>query len=81
MVQIIVSKPGDMQSLVLFGSENMSRLYMLTPAQGIEGIKEKVKETVKEALPMILVSIGVLLLITFVPDVCLFLPRLLGYTV
>lgn len=44
------------------GSENMSRVYMLTPSQGIEGIEEAVIETVKNAgpnacLPMV-VGIG-----------------------
>ncbi len=59
--------PGDRLTLSFlakgFGSENMSRLYMLTPAQGIEGIKEKVKETVKEAggkpCPPIILGIGI----------------------
>lgn len=32
-----------------FGSENMSRLFMLTPADGVEGVVEKVVETVKDA--------------------------------
>ena len=45
------------------GSENMSRLYMLKPAQGIQGIEEAVIETVKLAgpnacLPMV-VGIGI----------------------
>lgn len=44
------------------GSENMSRIYMLKPSQGIEGVKEAVLETVQLAgpnacLPMI-VGIG-----------------------
>lgn len=59
--------PGDRLTLSFlakgFGSENMSRLYMLTPAQGIEGIKEKVTETVKEAggkpCPPIILGIGI----------------------
>ena len=34
-----------------FGSENMSRIHMLKPADGIEGIKEAVLKTVKEAGP------------------------------
>lgn len=45
--------PGDKVRLVVspkgFGSENMSRLAMLTPAQGLEGVKEFVLETVKLA--------------------------------
>lgn len=34
-----------------FGSENMSRIFMLKPAQGIEGVKIAVLETVKAAGP------------------------------
>lgn len=46
-----------------FGSENMSRIVMLTPADGIEGVKQAVMETARLAapnacLPMIL-GIGI----------------------
>jgi len=45
------------------GSENMSRLAMLSPAQGIEGIKAFVIETVKKAgpnpCPPIIVGVGI----------------------
>lgn len=45
------------------GSENMSRLKMLTPASGIEGVKSFVIESVKEAgsnpCPPIIVGIGI----------------------
>ncbi len=45
------------------GSENMSRLYMLKPAEGWAGIKEKVVATVKEAganpCPPIIVGVGI----------------------
>lgn len=34
-----------------FGSENMSRIYMLKPADGIEGVKESILNAVKEAGP------------------------------
>ena len=34
-----------------FGSENMSRLFMLKPADGVEGIKKAVITTVSEAGP------------------------------
>ncbi len=34
-----------------FGSENMSRLAMLTPAEGVEGVRRFVLETVKAAGP------------------------------
>ena len=46
-----------------FGSENMSRLAMLTPSQGIEGVKKFVLETVKIAgpnpCPPIIVGVGI----------------------
>ena len=34
-----------------FGSENMSRIFMLKPADGLEGIKEAILTSVKEAGP------------------------------
>lgn len=47
--------PGDRLKLWVVpkggGSENMSRLFMLKPAQGWEGIKEAVVTTVREAGP------------------------------
>ncbi len=46
-----------------FGSENMSRLKMLTPAQGVEGVKAFVLETVKLAganpCPPMVLGIGI----------------------
>lgn len=46
-----------------FGSENMSRVYMLKPADGIEGVKAAVLETVKlagpNACPPMVVGVGV----------------------
>lgn len=46
-----------------FGSENMSRIYMLKPSDGIDGIKKAVIETVSEAgsnpCPPIIVGIGI----------------------
>lgn len=46
-----------------FGSENMSKIKMLKPADGIEGIKQFVLETVEEAgpnpCPPIIVGIGI----------------------
>ena len=46
-----------------FGSENMSRLWMLTPAQGIEGVKDAVVETVRLAggnpCPPVVVGVGI----------------------
>ncbi|MDE7265374.1 MAG: fumarate hydratase, partial [Clostridia bacterium] len=45
--------PGDKVKITFlpkgFGSENMSRLYMLKPAQGIEGIIGAIVDTVKLA--------------------------------
>ena len=47
--------PGDKLKLTVapkgFGSENMSRLSMLKPADGVEGVKRFVLETVKLAGP------------------------------
>ncbi len=47
--------PGDKLEITItpkgFGSENMSKLYMLKPADGVEGIKNAVISTVKEAGP------------------------------
>ena len=46
-----------------FGSENMSRLYMLTPAEGREGIIRSIVETVKTAgsrpCPPVYVGVGI----------------------
>ena len=46
-----------------FGSENMSRVYMLKPADGIEGVKRAVVEAVREAgpnaCPPVVVGVGI----------------------
>lgn len=46
-----------------FGSENMSRIYMLKPADGIEGVKNAVIETVKlagpNACPPMVIGVGI----------------------
>lgn len=46
-----------------FGSENMSRVYMLKPAQGVEGIIDAIVETVKLAgsrpCPPVIVGVGI----------------------
>lgn len=46
-----------------FGSENMSRVYMLKPADGVEGVKNAVLETVKlagpNACPPMVVGVGI----------------------
>lgn len=47
--------PGDKVKLTMapkgFGSENMSKVYMLKPADGIEGVKNAILTAVKEAGP------------------------------
>ncbi len=46
-----------------FGSENMSRIYMLKPSDGEEGVKQAVLETVKlagpNACPPVVVGVGI----------------------
>lgn len=46
-----------------FGSENMSRLYMLTPAKGVQGIIDAIVETVRLAgskpCPPVYVGVGI----------------------
>lgn len=46
-----------------FGSENMSRIYMLKPADGLEGIKNSILTTVQEAgpnaCPPMVVGVGI----------------------
>ena len=59
--------PGETVKLTAapkgFGSENMSRLWMLTPAQGIEGVKDCIVETVRLAggnpCPPVVVGVGI----------------------
>ncbi len=55
-VKIKVSPKG-------FGSENMSRVFMLKPADGIEGVKEAILTSVKDAgpnaCPPIVVGVGI----------------------
>lgn len=47
--------PGEKLELLLapkgFGSENMSRIFMLKPADGVEGVKASVIQAVKDAGP------------------------------
>ena len=58
--------PGDKVSITVMpkgaGSENMSRVAMLTPADGVEGVKRFVLETVElaggKACPPLIVGIG-----------------------
>ena len=46
-----------------FGSENMSRVFMLKPAEGIEGVKDAVRTAVKDAgpnaCPPMVVGVGI----------------------
>ncbi len=47
--------PGDQVKITVapkgFGSENMSKIFMLKPADGIEGVKEAILSAVREAGP------------------------------
>ena len=59
--------PGDRVTLTVapkgFGSENMSRLAMLTPAAGVQGVKDFVLETVRLAganpCPPMVLGVGI----------------------
>ncbi len=60
-------KPGDEVRITVapkgFGSENMSRVFMLKPADGIEGVKDAVLTAVKDAgpnaCPPMVVGVGI----------------------
>ncbi|NLK78464.1 MAG: fumarate hydratase [Clostridiales bacterium] len=59
--------PGDKVKITLapkgFGSENMSRVFMLKPADGIEGVKNAILTAVKDAgpnaCPPMVVGVGI----------------------
>ena len=59
--------PGDKVKMTLapkgFGSENMSRVVMLKPADGIEGVKRVILETVEaagpNACPPLVIGVGI----------------------
>ena len=59
--------PGDKLEITVapkgFGSENMSRVFMLKPADGIEGVKNAVLTAVKDAgpnaCPPMVVGVGI----------------------
>lgn len=59
--------PGDQVKITVapkgFGSENMSRIFMLKPADGIEGVKSAVLTAVREAgpnaCPPMVVGVGI----------------------
>lgn len=60
-------KPGDQVKITIapkgFGSENMSRVFMLKPADGIEGVKNAILTAVKDAgpnaCPPMVVGVGI----------------------
>ena len=59
--------PGDQVRILFtpkgFGSENMSRVFMLKPADGVEGVKAAVLQAVKDAgpnaCPPLVVGVGI----------------------
>ena len=59
--------PGDKVKITIapkgFGSENMSRVFMLKPADGIEGVKDAILTAVKDAgpnaCPPMVVGVGI----------------------
>lgn len=59
--------PGDKVEILVapkgFGSENMSKIHMLKPADGVEGVKEAIINTVREAgpnaCPPVVVGVGI----------------------
>lgn len=59
--------PGDKVKIKVapkgFGSENMSRVFMLKPADGLEGVKESILQAVREAgpnaCPPMVVGVGI----------------------
>lgn len=59
--------PGDKVKITIapkgFGSENMSRVFMLKPADGIEGVKEAILTAVRDAgpnaCPPMVVGVGI----------------------
>ena len=59
--------PGDQVKITVapkgFGSENMSRVFMLKPADGIEGVKQAILTAVKDAgpnaCPPMVVGVGI----------------------
>lgn len=59
--------PGDQLEITVapkgFGSENMSRVFMLKPADGVEGVKKVILETVEaagpNACPPMVIGVGI----------------------
>lgn len=64
--------PGDQVNITVapkgFGSENMSRIFMLKPADGIEGVKEAILTAVKDAgpnaCPPMVIGVGISMVCT-----------------
>jgi tripartite ATP-independent transporter DctM subunit len=58
---------------------------LITPPLGLllfitsASTKTPLKDVIRETLPMVYVLITVLFLVTYIPDLVLFLPRMLGY--
>ena len=59
---------------------------LITPPYGIlifvinNITNEKIGEIVKELIPFLIMHISLLMVLTFIPDIVLFLPRVFGYT-
>ena len=59
--------PGDQVEITVapkgFGSENMSKIYILKPADGVEGVKDAIVSAVREAgpnaCPPVVVGVGI----------------------
>ena len=59
--------PGDQVEITVapkgFGSENMSKIYMLKPSDGVEGVKDAIVSAVREAgpnaCPPVVVGVGI----------------------
>ena len=49
-------------------------LFVTSPIAGV-----RIEQTAKEALPFLITTIAILLLVTFVPDIALWLPESMGY--
>lgn len=66
IVHIELVEGDDLQITFLpkgFGSENMSRMFILKPSQGVEGVKDCIVQAVKEAganpCPPVIVGVGI----------------------
>ena len=61
---------GDKVKITLapkgFGSENMSRVFMLKPSDGIEGVKDAILTAVRDAGP----NACTIMMVTLPPPIC-----------